>query len=104
MSTGSPAADRVPATHRKDSLERKDHLKVEAPIRGRQSPAPPTAAAEKPANRVRLVKQGRAEVSDSRPEVHVIKDISNVDAGGEVEALAAGGSAAAEQTASTTSA
>ena len=97
------AVDRVPATRRKDSLERKDHLKVEAPIRGRQSPAPP-AAAEKPANRVRLVKQGRADVADSRPEVHVIKDISSADAGGEVEALAAGGSAAAEQTASTTSA
>ena len=70
---------------RVELLERKDHLKVNATIRGLESTAP-ASTAEEPPNRVRLAKQGRADSPDPRPEIHIIEEIPGVDAEREVEA------------------
>jgi len=78
-------------------LERKGRLKINAAIRGLGSTAP-AAPAEKPTNRVRLAKQGRADSPLPRPQVYIIKEIPGVGAEREVEAPTAGGSPTAERT------
>ena len=85
------------------ALKSKDRLKINATICGLES-TPAAGAAEQSTNRVRLVKQGRADNAHTWPQVHVIKEIAGVDAEREVKTPVAGGSTTKESTTPATSA
>ena len=64
--------------------EREHDLEIDAAVGGLGATA--RATSEESANRVRLTEQGREDVSNPRPEVHVVEEISGVSAEREVEA------------------
>jgi hypothetical protein len=67
------------------ALERKDYLKIDAPVGGLGSTAP-AAPTEKPTQRIRLIEQGRANRSNPRSEINIIKEIPGIGAEGKAEA------------------